>query len=317
MTVKWKGHLSSLYPLPSGGPQGDLLGIIEYLSQTDKNTNFIDQDEKFKFIDDFSFLEIINLISIGTASYDCWKHVPSDIAIDNGFTDSSKLSIQSDLDRILEWTNDNQMKLNTDKKKYMIFNFSKKYQANTRISLDDKVIDQVTSTKLLGLTITSNLTWKQNTSSLVKRAYSRMIILKNLFSFGVSTGDLVQIYTLYIRSVVEQCAVVWHSSITQKERIELERIQKVALRIILKQDYVDYNHALKTTGLETLNDRRQKLCLNFAKKCVRNEQTKKMFPVKNHQRNTRKQEKYIVPFSKTERFGKSAIPYMARLLNSC
>ena len=144
-----------------------------------------------------------------------------------------------------------------------------------------------------------------------------MIILKNLFSFGVSTGDLVQIYTLSIRSVVEQCAVVWHSSITQKERIELERIQKVALRIILKQDYVGYNHALKTTGLETLNDRRQKLCLNFAKKCVRNEQTKKMFPVKNHQRNTRKQEKYVVPFSKTERFGKSAIPYMARLLNSC
>ena len=111
------------------------------MSQTDKNNNFIDQDEKFKFIDDLSFLEIINLISIGIASYDCWKHVPSDIAIDNGFTDSSKLSIQSNLDRILEWTNDNQMKLNADKAKYMIFNFSKKYQANTRISLDDKVID--------------------------------------------------------------------------------------------------------------------------------------------------------------------------------
>ena len=61
----------------------------------------MDQDEKFKFIDGLSFLEIINLISIGIASYDCWEHVPSDIAIDNGFTDSSKLSIQSDLGRIL------------------------------------------------------------------------------------------------------------------------------------------------------------------------------------------------------------------------
>ena len=65
------------------------------------------------------------------------------------------------------------MKLNADKTKYMIFNFSKKYQANTRISLDDKVLDQVSSTKLLGLTITSDLTWKQNTSSLVKRERER------------------------------------------------------------------------------------------------------------------------------------------------
>ena len=165
------------------------------------------------------------------------------------------------------------MKLNADKTKYMIFNFSQKYQANTRIILDDKVLDQVSSTKLLGLTISSDLTWKQNTASLVKRAYSRMIILKNLFNFGVSTEDLVQIYTLYIRSVVEQSAVVWHSSITQNEVIELERIQKVALRIILKHDYVDYDYALKTTGLEKLSTRRQKLCISFAKKCVKNEQT--------------------------------------------
>ena len=317
MTVKWKGHLSSLYPLPGGGPQGDELGILEYLSQTDKNTSFIDQDEKFKFIDDLSFLEIINLISIGLSSYDCWKHVPSDIATSNDYIDSSKLSIQSNLNKILDWTNGHQMKLNADKTKYMIFNFSQKYQANTRIILDDKVLDQVSSTKLLGLTISSDLTWKQNTASLVKRAYSRMIILKNLFNFGVSTEDLVQIYTLYIRSVVEQSAVVWHSSITQNEVIELERIQKVALRIILKHDYVDYDYALKTTGLETLSTRRQKLCISFAKKCVKNEQTKKMFPVKIHQRQTRRQEKYVVPFAKTERFKNSAIPYMARLLNSC
>jgi hypothetical protein len=46
------------------GPQGGTLGIEEYLSQSNDNVDFLDQDEKFKFIDDLSVLEIINLISI-------------------------------------------------------------------------------------------------------------------------------------------------------------------------------------------------------------------------------------------------------------
>ena len=105
-----------------------------------------------------------------------------------------------------------------------------------------------------------------------------MIILKNLYSFGVPISDLVEIYTLYIRSVLEQSAVVWNTSITQGEQVELERVQKVALRIILKEQYSHYSDALKLTGLETLSKRREKLSLNFARKCVRNLLTQDMFP---------------------------------------
>ena len=45
MTVKWKGLLSSLHALPGGGPQGDNLGIEEFLSQTNGNTKFLQDDE--------------------------------------------------------------------------------------------------------------------------------------------------------------------------------------------------------------------------------------------------------------------------------
>ena len=47
-----------------------------------------------------------------------------------------------------------------------------------------------------------------------------------------------KMYTLYIRSVAEQAAVVWHSSITKGEELDLERVQKVTLRIILKDQYI-------------------------------------------------------------------------------
>ena len=316
MTVKWKGLLNSLHSLPGGGPQGDNLGIEEFLSQTNGNTSFLQDDENFKFIDDLSLLEVLNLICIGLSYYDVENQVPSDIAIDSKYIDSSRIKSQTYLDKIEEWTASKEMKLNAEKTNYMIFNFSIKNQFNTRLKLEDKVLEQVHSKKLLGLIITDDLTWKANTTSLVKRAYSRMIILKNLYSFGVPIRDLVEIYTLYIRSVVEQSAVVWSSSITQGEQIELERVQKVALRIILKDQYSHYVNALELTGLETLSMRREKLCLNFAKKCAKNPSTKDMFPLKQIKVNTRKPEKYQVPFGRTDRFKNSAIPYMSRLLNN-
>ena len=143
-----------------------------------------------------------------------------------------------------------------------------------------------------------------------------MTILRNLYSFDIPVTDLVQLYILYIRSIVEQSAVVWHSSITKGEQKDLERVQKVALRIILKDDYAYYENALRLTGLETLAARRAKLCLNFAKKCLKSEKTAKMFPLNDSHVNTRNPEVYHVTPAKTDRLAKSAIPYMQRLLNA-
>ena len=144
------------------------------------------------------------------------------------------------------------MKLNTQKTNFMVFNFAKNLKFNTRLSIDDVKLDQINETKLLGLRIRDDLSWKSNTNELTKRAYSRMMIIKKLIQFNVPLAELVQIYILYIRSVVEQSAVVWHASITTGEQKDLERIQKVALRLILGENYTTYNEALKQTGLDTL-----------------------------------------------------------------
>ena len=58
--------------------------------------------------------------------------------------------------------------------------------------------------------------------------------------------------------LTEQTSVVRHSSITKGEQKDLERMQKVALGIILGQDYSYYENYLKITGLETLTSRRTK-----------------------------------------------------------
>ena len=69
MRVKWHGELSRERDLPGGGPQGATIGILEYVSQSTSNVDFLDNDLQFKYIDDLSILEIINLVTIGITSY--------------------------------------------------------------------------------------------------------------------------------------------------------------------------------------------------------------------------------------------------------
>ena len=55
-------------------------------------------------------------------------------------------------------------------------------------------------------------------------------MLRKLNAFDVPIEDLLNIYVLYIGSRLEQSAVVWHSSITQGEEIELERVRKSSIK---------------------------------------------------------------------------------------
>ena len=221
------------------------MGILEYLSQTNDNTDFIPEEDRFKFIDDLSVLEIINLISIGLSSYNYKLHVPSDISVDhNQYLPTQNFNSQESLRKISDWTDNHLMKLNPAKSKYMIVNFTDNYQFNTRLSLDQNVLQQVKETRLLGVVFRDDLTWKSNTELIVKQAYKRMILLHRLYEFGLPTEEMVNIHTLYIRSILESSAVVWHSAITQAEETDIERVQKVALKVILKSDYESYENAL-------------------------------------------------------------------------
>ena len=115
MRVKWRGHISSLRVLNGGGPQGGTLGIEEYLSQSNDNTDFLKEDEKFKYIDDLSMLEIVNLFSIGIANFNFKAHVASDIGIGKKYLPPENILSQSYIKSIEAWTHERQMKLNVSK----------------------------------------------------------------------------------------------------------------------------------------------------------------------------------------------------------
>ena len=76
----------------------------------------------------------------------------------------------------------------------------------------------------------------KNTEFIVKKANARMRILHKISEFNPPVEDMLTIYMSYIRSIVEQSCTVWHSRLTQENIEDLERIQKSALRIIMKEE---------------------------------------------------------------------------------
>ena len=251
----------------------------------------------------------------GISTYNFRHHVASDIGKHGQYLPIENVKSQAYLDNIRKWTEDNQMALNKSKTKYMIINFTKKYQFSTRIELQNVLLEEVQECRFLGLIITNQMSWERNTENITKNENKRMLMLQKLYEFNVPTEELVHIYILFIRSLVEYCCAVWHSSLTEEDSASIERIQKVALRMILKEDYSDYPSALEVTGLETLRQRRTQLSLNFAKKCLKSDRMSDLFPLNVKTVNTRPHEKYYVTPAKTERLAKSTVPYLQRLLN--
>ena len=148
------------------------------------------------------------------------------------------------------------------------------------------------------------------------KAYSRISMLTKLKYIGVQVEDLLDIYILFIRSVVEYCSVSVHSSLTQEETNDLERVQKVCLKIILSENYVDNSVALEMTGLETLFIRREKRVINFSLKCLKHPVNKNLFPLnEDNTLDNRHRELFKVNFARTNAYKDSAIPYCQRKLN--
>ena len=287
------------------------------MSQTNNNLDIIDEDLRFKFVDDATVLEIINLLSIGMASHNAKLRVPNEIAWHNQVIPVENLRSQDYLKKINDWSISMKMELNLKKTKTMTFNYSKNHQFSTNISLNEETIEDVRDCKLLGTLITHDLKWEDNTQMLTKRAYSRMQILYKIKEFNAPIEDQIIIYKTFVRCLLEFSCQVWHSMLTKTQTNDLERVQKCCLKLILDINYKTYKHALIMTGLETLEDRREMLCLRFANNCLKSEKTKNMFPLNEKTyMPTRQREKFTVNKANTERYKNSAIPYMQRLLNN-
>jgi hypothetical protein len=115
-----------------------------------------------------------------------------------------------------------------------------------------------------------------------------------------------------VRSILELAVPAWHSGLTLKQAADIERVQRVAVAIVLS-DYktgrceMSYSMALETWAFN-------RLCRNFAKKTLKSRHSD-MFQLNPTQYPTRNKPGFVSNSSNTKRFYDSPLNYLTMLLN--
>ena len=333
MVVRYKGKVSSIKNLPGGGPQGTLLGLFLFIilindcgfEHQENNIGEILTTKRnmkemnkihLKYVDDLSLAESINLPAKLQSIPDSVRPLPDEYRARTGhMLPLTRSVVYSQLLKTEQYAKENNMQINYGKTKLMLFNPCWSIDFMPKINLGGQQLEVVEQIRLLGVTIRSDLKWSSNTTNIVQRAVNKLWVIRRLKKFGANRDELIDLYTKYCRSILEYAVPVWHSSITAYESNDIERVQKMALHLILGEKYKSYDVALEIVGLETLQSRRAKLCLNFALKAEKNDKFKHWFRQKSKVSTRQPVEKYWGPVTRTTRLKQSAVPYLTKLLN--
>ena len=185
-----------------------------------------------------------------------------------------------------------------------------------QLSLGGEALQVVDHMKLLGLEIQNNLGWDIQVRNMMSRAGRRLFILYTLCKFGAPVEDMLAVFQTYIRPILEYACAVGHPALTKQQSHQLERIQKRSCKIILGNNYQDYQSALQDLNITSLADRRENLILKFGQQVLNSERHRHLLPAQRSTvHNLRRSNRYPTPLCKTNRFQNSIIPYVIHVLN--
>ena len=150
-------------------------------------------------------------------------------------------------------------------------------------------IERVSSYKLLGVYLQSDLSRNLHCDYITKKPNKRLYIVRILRRVRIGYQQLVTVYCSLIRPILEYAAPVW-SAIPDCLKAKVEIVQKRAFKII--DPGLSYEESLQKSGLQTYTKRREEICKKFPKDNKLSGPLKKLFTynsvVTNHEHNLRR-----------------------------
>ena len=206
------------------------------------------------------------------------------------------------------------MTLNAGKCKVNI-DFKKNRHAFEPVIVDGKELSVVSSAKILGVTLSSDLTWNDHVNEAIRKANKRLYFLVLLKRAGVNPHDIINFYCTVVRPVLEYCSPIFHHALPVYLINDIKRVQKRAPSIISPD--CSYSLCLSIYDLDTLRSRREEQCFKLSNVIPGNHKLSHLLPRKNvNHYNLRRNRKYDLPSVRTKRFQRSFIPVMCRLTNN-
>jgi hypothetical protein len=236
-----------------------------------------------------------------------------DLSLASISTDPNDCTLQEAVDQLGHWCRLNGMCLNTRKTKEMLIHFGKRCDKNaiSNIRINNSTLERVVTFKLLGVHLSSDMSWSVHIDYIVSKAAKRFFVICQLVRSGVDKTDIVLVYCAIIRSVLEYACQVWHCGLTKTQACEVENVQSRCLKIIYPA--LSYADALSVTGLERLDDRRERMVHELFNEVKRPGHALNKFlsvyAVDSNKPLTRDSYPYKMPIARTARLGRSFFAY--------
>ena len=137
-----------------------------------------------QFVDDMTLAAALNLKECLEPNPDVKQTFPLTYHdITQQVLPDNKNVMQEKVDNLIQYCNDNSMKINHDKTKVVLFNTAKKYDFKPRLSIEKDInLEVVEEFILLGWMIQSNLHLQANIDFICQKAYARLWMLRRLKS---------------------------------------------------------------------------------------------------------------------------------------
>ena len=295
--LQWHGGISPQSP-PNLSPPGT--------PNLHDGGNEIDREKTaaFKYIDDTTVVETVDKdLEI--------RHVsaagPREVIPADGVAEV--------LASMKERADDIGMRINCKKTQMICFAPTNGYTSSASIKIGQERINTKPSMKLLGFQLGQDVShhvalvrdkFRRNFWSLIKLRRARI------------TGEhLFRLYGALVRPVLETNSVVFHPMLSQGQREEIERMQKLAIRLCFG-NFDSYKEVVKSRNIVTLEERRRRTIRAFTAKIMKDD--KRFAPrwlVRREDIGTdlRNRRPYVEKKARTEKYYNSPLLYIQRTAN--
>ena len=234
------GHKSVLAQIISGVPQGTVLGPILFLI----------------------FINDINQC-ISTSTLRCFA---DDTRISKAIKGQEDVALlQHDLEKVMQWSQNNNMTLHEDKFEYMCHSATK-YSTIRELPFSEEHFHYTTSQgctlspvkqlRDLGVTVRDDASWSPHIKSISSKARQKAAWVLSVF-YTRSPTVMLTLYKSMVRSLLEFCSPLWNPG-KVKDIQELEGVQKTFTSKISGCNDLDYWERLKKLSLMSLQRRRER-----------------------------------------------------------
>ena len=150
--------------------------------------------------------------------------------------------LQTDVNKLQDWCANNKMNFNTEKCHVLAVKVTE-YLLTDELplstffySLDDRIIDYSYQERDLGVLINSKFNFADHHQAIIIKAYQFLGLTKRSCHFVTDKKRRRNLYLAMVRSQFEHCSIVWAPKL-QSELDKFEKVQKHALKWILRQEY--------------------------------------------------------------------------------